>query len=136
MDANFCMHIWKNCTHTFWCRKKDRNEMHRNPMCWNIFKVLLADPPPLKIPNERSRFPAGIVDVAILMLGWLDQILLRCLQWTLLQVVSTWIIVPNSFISIRTSGTLQDGQTSNSFISCDRKTMYFGCFLRLLSLAA
>jgi hypothetical protein len=56
-------------------------------MCSNILSVLLADPPPVRIAKDSSKFPAGILDLGILILGWLVHTLLRFLHLLWLHVV-------------------------------------------------
>ena len=57
------------------------------PMCSSIRRVLLADPPAVKIANESSKFPAGMLELGILSLGWLVHTLFLFLHFPWLHVV-------------------------------------------------
>lgn len=118
---------WLTC----WCRKKVAREMHANPICLKILRTLLAEPPATKIANDKRKLPAGILVSSTL--GWLLQAFSFFLQWWLLQIVTTFAIVPNRLTSTEGSGILHDGHVLNNSKSCDKNTTNFGWVLKLPS---
>lgn len=104
---------------TRWCLKNVFREKQATPMCLNNCNTFDAELPDNSIAMHSRKFPAGILVPG--MLGWLFQMTSFLLHFLFVQVEVGF-------------SALQKWQNLNSSSSCKRKTINFGCVLRLSSL--
>ena len=117
---------------TRWCLKNVFREKQATPMCLNSCNTFDAELPDSNIAMHSRKLPAGIL--ASGMLGWLFQMTSFLLHFLLVQVEVTTAIVPTCLVSTSGFSALQKWQNLKSNSSCERKTINFGCVLRLSSL--
>lgn len=120
------------CSLTRWCLKNVFREKQATPMCLNNCNTFDAELPDNSIAMHSRKFPAGILVPG--MLGWLFQMTSFLLHFLFVQVEVTTAIVPTCLVSTSGFSALQKWQNLNSSSSCERKTINFGCVLRLSSL--
>ena len=118
---------------TRWWLKKVFSKMHASPMCFKIWKILLADPPATRVATRvakhSKKFPAGILVPGIT--GWLFHTnSLRHLG--LEQTELTSAIVPRRRVSTKGSGAWQKWQNLKRMSSCEKNVMNLSS-VRMLS---
>ena len=117
---------------TRWCLKNVFREKQATPMCLNSCNTFDAELPDSNIAMHSRKFPAGILVPG--MLGWLFQMTSFLLHFLLVQVEVTTAIVPTCLVFTSGFSALQKWQNLKGTSSCERKTINFGCLLRLSSL--
>ena len=115
---------------TLWNLKKVLRDTQPRPMCENIRKTFVAEPPASSTAMHSRKLPAAIPEFG--MFGWLCQVVTYFGHFGLWQVLVTTALVPICLASIEGLSVLQTWQKLKRRSSCDKNTMCFGSDLRLV----
>ena len=113
---------------TLWTLNYFLRDMHAIPIRLNKCITLLGDPPDIRIPKLRRKFPTGIFDPGIF--GWLHHTFSLLLHLLFPQMVLTSTKYPICLVSTSGLSDLEEGQQWNSNNNLVRKTMYLGSVWR------
>ena len=105
------------------------SDIHPRPMCWNIWKHFVAEPPATKMAMLSRKFPAGKFHPGTF--GWLCHVDSLFVHFGFVQDVFTTTSVPTCRASTKGPSALQEWQNLNSNNNWLRNTMCFGSILKL-----
>ena len=115
---------------TLWNLKKVLRDTQPRPMCENIRKTFVAEPPASSTAMHSRKLPAAIPEFG--MFGWLCEVFTCFGHFGLWHVLVTTALVPICLASIEGLSVLQTWQKLKRRSSCDKNTMCFGSDLRLV----